>query len=686
MKLILKSIISTLLVLLLVSCGTNDLIELNYEIEGPSNLYYENLVVDHNLNDFKDEIESNYYLLETTENTKKNIKLIFDYDDFNFGTNGTFHLLISIDPNDDLALEVELKVVHVTLKYEGREDVYYNLSVFITFENENVNYLEFEVLENTVISMLLPSDFPDVEELGYKFTYWSYDVNGRIKLGPNDIITSDVNLYTNWEKVIVEEPQKTIDIFYMNDLHGQVFHDPDNNVIGLSNAYEFIKRYETLNNTDSIFLFGGDIFQGTLISSASEGAVLIELLNAVEADGIVLGNHEFDWGIESITKYFDQSTQPLKANFPLLGTNAVHKATNKPIEGLSPFNTIQIGDVTVGVVGVIDEGLESSIMQTKVANYKFQNPLLHTANQTEILRTSHNADLVIAGLHGGDDVYYSYNDLLATYRGDNLVDVVLNAHRHFEYQGTINRSHSYDLIAMQSGSSGSNLGHIKLYLDDNKNITYHEYAQYRPYDELFSQSNLEIDQIIDRYYLDVSSSYETTLIEARSSISRDNLANYMARISREYTNSDIGLQNAGGTRSDIKSGPITHADLYQVFSFDNKVMSVEVIGSELKTYLSKTHDFISYRNGINNISDLDNNTYYRVAVNEYTYSSIYNPFLNGINSEVYPTQDIVIKNTIERINEQYFDINHPNVWDTNNNLSIYYNNNYYQSNYINQYV
>lgn len=683
MKLLFKSIISLFFILLLASCGNT--INLSYEIVGPNHQHLDGLLVDGNIDELKDEIESNYYLLETTEDVKIDNELIFDYDDFNFGTTGTFDLLISVDSNFNEKVIIETRSVKITLEYDGYEDVYYIVSIFISIENNNINYIELEMLENEVIATYLPSDFPELEELGYIFTHWSYDVGGKIHLQPNDKLTSDINLYTNWEIIFVEEPQKTIDIFYINDLHGQIFHDPDNGVIGISNAYEFIKRYEAQNNTDSLFLFGGDIFQGTLISSHSRGEVMIKILNAVEADGMVLGNHEFDWGIDTITKYFDESAHPVKANFPLLGTNAVNKENYQPIEGLSPFTTVQIGNVTVGIVGVIDRGLETSIMETKVKDYTFLDPLQHTVNQTEILRTNYNADIVIAGLHGGDGVNYNYNNSLSNYQENKLVDVVFNAHRHYKYEGTINRAGNHNLIVMQSGSNGSNLGHIKLYLDNYKNIISHEIRQYRSDDDIFLNSNEEIDLIIDQYYSEISSSYTTALLESINQIPVSNLADYMARISREYTGSDIGLQNSGGTRSVINSGPITHADIYEVFPFDNKVMSVEVLGSRLKTYLNRTSDSISYRDGINGIYDLNDNTYYRVAVNEYTYSSSNNPFISGINLIEHPAQDILVKETFERITDRYFNLNHPNVWINNGSLTNYYNN-LYQSNYLSQLV
>ena len=40
----------------------------------------------------------------------------------------------------------------------------------------------------------------------------------------------------------------------------------------------------------------GDIFQGTLVSNLSEGAVMVDAFNALGMDAVAVGNHEFDYG------------------------------------------------------------------------------------------------------------------------------------------------------------------------------------------------------------------------------------------------------------------------------------------------------------------------------------------------------------------------------------------------------
>lgn len=66
---------------------------------------------------------------------------------------------------------------------------------------------------------------------------------------------------------------------------------------------------------DFLFLHAGDCFQGTLYFSLFKGRANADLLNALNLDAMVLGNHELDMGNELVAKFLP------KINFPLLAGN-----------------------------------------------------------------------------------------------------------------------------------------------------------------------------------------------------------------------------------------------------------------------------------------------------------------------------------------------------------------------------
>ena len=91
-------------------------------------------------------------------------------------------------------------------------------------------------------------------------------------------------------------------------------------------------------------LDAGDIFTGAL-SKKSEGKLPFDLYSAMNYDALTLGNHEFEYGWETLVE-----TIP-RASFPVLNANIVNQATDKLIA--QPFTILNKGGVKVGVIGVM---------------------------------------------------------------------------------------------------------------------------------------------------------------------------------------------------------------------------------------------------------------------------------------------------------------------------------------------
>ena len=80
-----------------------------------------------------------------------------------------------------------------------------------------------------------------------------------------------------------------INIFSINDTHGAV--STNANVTGLDKVDTLINSLET--DTDYIKVANGDIFQGGYASNVTRGRIFIDVLNEMDFDCFVIGNHEY---------------------------------------------------------------------------------------------------------------------------------------------------------------------------------------------------------------------------------------------------------------------------------------------------------------------------------------------------------------------------------------------------------
>ena len=94
-----------------------------------------------------------------------------------------------------------------------------------------------------------------------------------------------------------------ISILHTTDLHGHILSTSDYDGTadrgGLARCVTQIRRWQR-QNPNSVLIDVGDVYQGTDVSLRNKGELMIDLFNHLKYDAWVIGNHEFDWGVEPV--------------------------------------------------------------------------------------------------------------------------------------------------------------------------------------------------------------------------------------------------------------------------------------------------------------------------------------------------------------------------------------------------
>ena len=96
-----------------------------------------------------------------------------------------------------------------------------------------------------------------------------------------------------------ENKPEIITIFSINDLHGSIKEYPYQKELGLAKLEYAIKHDIDYDPETSIIISCGDSWQGGYLSH-EEKTITDSLLSKMGVECMVLGNHEFDWGLETI--------------------------------------------------------------------------------------------------------------------------------------------------------------------------------------------------------------------------------------------------------------------------------------------------------------------------------------------------------------------------------------------------
>ncbi|MFG3548697.1 bifunctional metallophosphatase/5'-nucleotidase [Streptomyces sp. NPDC047725] len=242
------------------------------------------------------------------------------------------------------------------------------------------------------------------------------------------------------------------------DLHGHVFNwdyfkdaeykDAAGNAQGLARVSTLVNRVrEEKGRANTLLLDAGDTIQGTPLTyyyakvdpiTAAGGPVhpMAQAMNAIGYDAVALGNHEFNYGIETLRKFEEQ------CDFPLLGANAVDATTLRPAFPpyfMKTFRVKGAPPVKVAVLGLTNPGIaiwDKAYVQGKLA---FPGLEEQAAKWVPRLR-SMGADVVVVSAHSGtsgtssygDQVPYVENAAADVARKVPGIDAILVGHAHAE--------------------------------------------------------------------------------------------------------------------------------------------------------------------------------------------------------------------------------------------------------------
>src|SRR6516165_7586448 len=148
-----------------------------------------------------------------------------------------------------------------------------------------------------------------------------------------------------------------ISILHTTDIHGHILptsdYDGNPDRGGLARCVTQIRRWRR-QNRNSILIDVGDVYQGTDVSLRNKGELMIDLFNHLEYDAWVIGNHEFDWGIEPFTNALQKSAMPvLGANTTLDGKLAGSSSDwQHPFAKVQPIIVKQIGSIKIAIIGI----------------------------------------------------------------------------------------------------------------------------------------------------------------------------------------------------------------------------------------------------------------------------------------------------------------------------------------------
>lgn len=468
---------------------------------------------------------------------------------------------------------------------------------------------------------------------------------------PSDSNGNNNNQNNNNNNIQPVKIAEKLTIITINDFHGAL--EPDNEgKYGVSKlAYAIKNDFDRAEA--AVLISAGDMFQGTALSYYDRGKTVVDVMNQMKFDSMTIGNHEFDWGYDTIYNYIDGDTSNGEANFPFLGCNVYDKATKSIAKGAKAYTIVERGGLKIGILGFMGETLESSISPTFIADYEFVEVMPLVKKYVKELRETHECDIVIAVGHDDE----KYNERLANLSGTERVDAIVNSHSHQTYASVIERSDGVMIPYIQAGSAGEKYGYMTLNINTETKEVISGTSQVKINNGSQIEANVEL--ILYKLKLVTDPIFNRVIGQATENVYKNGCADWAANAIYDYYDVDLAVINSGGIRSQglplYKNQDITVSNIHTIVPFDNTVKLVTLKGSDVvrivKMFVSSTN--VYYNESTNEIyingQKLDYNKKYRVAAIDYIFDNAKYPFLYGENITV--TNKLFREILVERVEE-----------------------------------
>ncbi|HPC84083.1 MAG TPA: bifunctional UDP-sugar hydrolase/5'-nucleotidase [Thermoanaerobaculaceae bacterium] len=389
-------------------------------------------------------------------------------------------------------------------------------------------------------------------------------------------------------------PAAELTVLFTSDMHARVLpyddvrQRPGRGSLAQVKSYVDAIRAEVDN---LLMLDGGDALQGTPLAHYALATPLgdgqdptIAAMNLIGYDAAVLGNHEFNFGLDVLRRSLGQ------ARFPWLAANL--EGAQRERLPVYPHLLLKRGNVRIAVLGLTNPNIPHWDPPSHLGSLAFGDPVEAAAVQVAALRA--RADIVIVLLHSG------FERNLATGEPDGSdyenfawrvahvpgIDLLLTGHTHED----IPPRRLGDTIVAQPGRWAEMVTRIDLVL--GKRSGRWRIVSWRGANVPMASQPADpaVAAAVERLQARVAAELARVVGELREPLvlggvpTRDDAAvDLVHAVQLEVTGAQLSLAAPlAAARQEVPAGPLPVRAMHALYPYPNTVLMVEVTGAQLR--------------------------------------------------------------------------------------------------------
>ena len=391
-----------------------------------------------------------------------------------------------------------------------------------------------------------------------------------------------------------EKESVKITILGTTDLHANIYNwsyenGKETEDFGMAKVYSVVEEVRA-KNPNTLLLDNGDTIQGTILSDDLYNFNLdlkhpvIDVMNFMKYDAMTLGNHEFNFGLEMVKKIEEE------AEFSMLAANATYAKDGSYL--VEPYIIKELAGVKVGILGITNPNIPRWD-GPKVGDLKFATPL-ETAKKYIPEIKAKGADIIIISTHIGYESEYGGDGADAIVAAFPEVAAVLTGHSHSTEKQKVGNT-----LVGAAKNEGREVVKFDFELTKkdgawtiaDSTVDIVEVKEYKASKELkeyakeYHEKTLDfLTEVIGTAGSDFSPTSEIPGIP-EAQLRDTGVIDLINNVQLKATGADVAGAALFSAGSNLRTGDITYASIFEIYKYPNTLIGVEVTGAELKAYM-----------------------------------------------------------------------------------------------------
>jgi 2',3'-cyclic-nucleotide 2'-phosphodiesterase/3'-nucleotidase len=426
------------------------------------------------------------------------------------------------------------------------------------------------------------------------------------------------------------------------DTHGTVFNwdyfkdaaytDSKTNHVGLAKVSTLVKAVREERGAENCLLLdAGDTIQGTPLSyyfakidpvTGGSKHPMATAMNLIGYDAAALGNHEYNYGLETLRAFEEQ------CDFPLLSANSLEWSTGAPVFPPHVIRSFKVpGEakpVKVGILGLVTPGVAIWDRANVEGRVRFGGIVEEGRVWVPKLKKA-GCDVVVVACHSGSTPGSSYGDALpfpenaSTELAQEVpgIDAILVGHAHVEFAERLvrNTATGRDVLLTEPLKWGMRLAVMDFDLKkvDGRWTVADKHATLLNANTVEEDADiaavLQQDHDIVVTYVNSVIGTCTTAMSARTAPFEDTAAlDFINHVQGQAVKAALaGTPEASlpvlsiaapfNREAGIPAGDVTVRDVAGLYIYDNALLGITLTGAQVKDYLEYSAQYFQQVDG-----------------------------------------------------------------------------------------